>query len=107
MVSARRASQQWFSVQATYKAVHSGAERRAHTWERIVFLVSASDLEHAAVAARSEALAKEHDYVAVNGERVRWVFQEIEAIQALLDASLQTGTEVWSYYFRRIDRSPG
>jgi hypothetical protein len=95
---------EWYWVAATYKAVHLGRVRRRHLWERTVFLIRAASAEEATVIAQRVACDKEHEYLAVKGDTVRWVLQEVEDIQPLHDQVFEDGTEVFWQFFDRIDR---
>jgi hypothetical protein len=96
--------EEWFWVAALFKSVHPERPRKRHLWERTVFLVRAPDEAAAQVRAREVALGKEHEYVTAAGERLRWTFQEVEAVQSLHDAELGEGTEVYWQFFERVDR---
>jgi len=96
--------EQWFWAAALFKAVHPDRPRKRHLWERTVFLVRAVDETKARERAREVALEKEHEYVAGGGERLRWTFQELEAVNSLHDAELGEGTEVYWQFFERVDR---
>jgi hypothetical protein len=111
------AEQQWFWVKATYKAVHVGAARKRHLWERNVFIVrgpeSASAIYPDAAGdpelrekAEKIAREKEHEYVAAGGDTIRWVFQRIEQIQPIFDQKIGEGTEVYWELFERVDKTP-
>jgi hypothetical protein len=75
-------------------------------WERIVFLVRASGEEEALARALDLARSKEHEYVSAAGGLLRWTFQRIERCEALFDASLGEGTEVYWQFFERVDPRP-
>lgn len=102
----------WYWVKAAYKGVHVGAVRRRHLWETTVFLirgprnseVTPPDL----VKGKAERVAKqkEHEYEAVGGHVVRWVFQQVDAIAPLVDDEIGDGTEVYWEYFERVDKVP-
>lgn len=94
----------WYWVSATYKAVHPGATRRRHLWERTVFLVCAHADADARVEAVRIAKGKQQEYVAAKDDLVRWELVEIEGIQALHDEVIGSGTEVYWEFFERVDR---
>jgi hypothetical protein len=102
--------QSWYFVRATYKAVHLGRVRRRHLWERTVFLIRALGNdglvphEMAVLRANEVAREKEHEYEVEGGDTVRWVFQQIEDIQPLVDEPFGDGTEVYWEFFERVDR---
>lgn len=99
------AEDQWFWDAALFKAVHLERPRKRHLWERTVFLVRAPDEASARERAREVALGKEHEYVTATGDRLRWAFQAVEEIQALVQDQLAEGTEVYWQFFERVDRS--
>jgi hypothetical protein len=93
----------WYSVTATYKAVHLGVTRKRHLWERTVFLVSASGDAEALKIGNKLALESEVEYQAARGDTVRWVFQEIEDVKEIPDTTLREGTQVYWQFFERVD----
>ena len=96
----------WYGVTATYKAAHPGQRRRRHLWERITFLIRAENDASAEIAARRVAEEKEHEYTTASGDMVRWVVQEIESVQSILDDDIDEGTEVSWQFYERVDKMP-
>jgi hypothetical protein len=94
---------EWYWVSALFKAVHIGSSRKRHLWERTVFLVRATSGPKATDIAEKVARGKEEEYLAAGGDKVRWVFQEIEKIQPLVDERFEDGTEVYWEFFERVD----
>lgn len=97
----------WYSATVLFKAVHPGAVRRRHLWERNTFLLRAS--EDCSIAEKAERIAREmeHEYESAGGQLVRWEFQSVEKIQELFDAELDDGTEVCWEFFERVDKAQG
>ena len=94
----------WYSVTATYKSIHIGVSRKRHLWERVIFLIQSNDDVEARKAAIRIGHEKEHEYRAVNGDLVRWAFQDIERIQEVVDSEICNGTEVSSEFYERVDK---
>jgi hypothetical protein len=102
----------WYWVKASFKAVHVGAVRRRHLWQTIVFLIRGPRnyevTPPASVKRKAEQVAKqkEHEYEAVGGHTVRWVFQHINAIAPLVDNEIGEGAEVYWEFYVRVDKEP-
>lgn len=91
----------WWSVTATYKALHLEKPRRRNLWERTTFLIRAAGEAEARAVAQEVAKSKEHDYPVKPGDTVRWTLCEVEDVKELIDQKVQTGMEVnWRFFYR-------
>jgi len=94
----------WYGVSAVYKAIHVGARRRRHLWERIIFVIQAASEPAADEIALQVARDKEREYVGGGGDVISWVLQEVEKVEEILDAEIREGTEVLWEFFERVDK---
>ena len=90
---------QWYSARLLIESVNDARPRGETLFEETVIVFRfAEDCETKDLIARVKALAREREdeYVAIAGNRVKWVFREILEIQDISGA-MKDGTEV---YFR-------
>lgn len=94
----------WYSISTTYKSIHVDVPRKRHLWEHLVFLVRAPNEASAKKVALQVAEEKQHEYLASRGDVVRWVFQDVESIQEILDDEIHQGTEVFWEFYEKVDK---
>jgi hypothetical protein len=98
----------WYCAKTTYKSVDVGVVRKRHLWERKFILIQGPrNLNPASLVPLVESIAreKEHEYTAISGNQVRWVFQEVEEIKELDDPVIKEGSEVYWEFFERVDKT--
>jgi uncharacterized protein DUF4288 len=99
----------WYCVRAIYRSVRVGQPRRRHLYERTFFIfraASGADSAGLEERARTIALGKEQEYVAVGGHTVRWVLDSIEDVIQLIQFDPEEGGEVYWEFFERVDKQP-
>jgi hypothetical protein len=72
-------------------------------WEQQVIIIDAPTETDARIQAEQMGRRKEHEYISVTGDRVRWVFRCVETVFELFDEQLKHGTEVYSRFLRASD----
>lgn len=86
----------WYAVNLLFKSVHPEHPENESLWEERVVLVEAKTEEIARREGENIGKAEEHEYVAANGDLVRWTFHQVERICEI--PSLQHGSELFSRF---------
>jgi hypothetical protein len=97
--------QVWFATRLLFEAVDVETER-PRTWEDRLLLIRARTSEEAVDKAMRKGRESEHEYVAAEGNRVRWRFRTIGDVQPVLDERIEDGTEVYSSYIDLTRAAP-
>ncbi len=89
----------WYAVNLLFEGLHAGSPPSQNLWEERLILLEAVSEE--AVLKQAETLGKdeEHEYVAANGDPVRWVFRRVERVHPI-EENLQSGAELFSRFLR-------
>jgi hypothetical protein len=90
----------WFAASLLYKSVHDGQPENDALWEESIVLIEAESRAEAEQKAANLGQGEEHEYVSATGDQVRWTFQGVERVYEILDANLESGTEVFSRLLR-------
>jgi hypothetical protein len=89
----------WFAVSLLFESVHPDDRENDRLWEERIILVHAASEEEARQEGERIGKAEEHKYIAANGERVQWVFRQIESVWPL--ESLDHGAELFSRFLSK------
>jgi hypothetical protein len=90
----------WFTVSLLLKCVRAGEPAQELLWEEKIFLVRAKTEAEAVSVGNQLGKAEEHEYVAADGQPVRWVFQQVERAAPIEADSLGHQTELFSRFLR-------
>jgi hypothetical protein len=90
----------WFTINLVFEGVPVSQTEQESIWEERLLLIWADDEDQAQQQGEARARAEEHEYVAVDGKRTQWQFRQVERVFPLVGATLETGTELFSRFFR-------
>jgi hypothetical protein len=90
----------WHWASLFFQSVHNDHPTASDYWEQQVIILQADSDEDAKVIAERIGKEKEHEYISMTGDRVKWVFRHVESISELFDQSLKPGSEVYSRFLR-------
>src|SRR5947209_6112447 len=90
----------WYSAGIFLQSVHNDCPTDDDGWELQVLLITASSEVEARIQAEKLGKEREHEYISATGDKVRWVFRQLESISEVLDEDLKPGTEVYSRFLR-------
>jgi hypothetical protein len=91
----------WFAASLLFKSTHPRNPEHEGLWEECLTLVRADSEEQVCHDAELIGKAREHEYVAANGDLVRWVFERLERISKV--ESLEHGSELFSRFLSRSE----
>jgi Domain of unknown function (DUF4288) len=89
----------WFAANLLFESVRPDHPENESLWEESIVLVRAESEEQARQDAEVLGKAGEHEYIAANGDLVRWVFRQVEKLCAI--ETLEHGTELFSRFLSR------
>ena len=86
----------WYVVNLLFQSVHPEHPENESLWEERLFLVRAASEDEARSHGEQIGKSEEHEYIAGNGDQVRWTFRQIESISAI--ETLDHGIELFSRF---------
>src|SRR5262249_27059457 len=89
----------WFAVNLLFEAVHPDDRENDSLWEERIILVRAKTETEACEEGERIGKAGEHEYIAANGDLVRWTFRQVERVSAV--EVLDHGTELFSRFLSK------
>src|SRR5258708_38117052 len=92
----------WFTVNLLFKSTHPEHPENEFLWEERCVLVSAETEDDAQRAGEEIGKEEEHEYIAVNGDLVRWSFEGVKKVYAIDSPVLTHRTELFSRFLSTI-----
>src|SRR5205809_1549521 len=86
----------WYAVNLLFKSVHPEHHENEFLWEERLVLVQAETEAAARLEGECIGKSEEHEYVAANGDLVRWSFEQVERVCEI--DSLEHGSELFSRF---------
>jgi hypothetical protein len=95
----------WYTGDLLFKAVHMNHPGREAVWEERIVLLEAEDESRAMLAAERLGKEGEHEYYVSKAENdlLRWTFARVQKIHPVEDATLHSGTELFSRFLRESE----
>jgi hypothetical protein len=90
----------WFGVSLLFKSIHANEPEEEPLWEERIILLQAPSEAEARPEAERIGQSAEQEYLAADGQAVRWKFVQIERAYPIPSDALETGTEVFSRFLR-------
>ena len=92
----------WYSVALLFESVHNNYPSRDDVWELQIVVIRASSEEEATRIASEIGEEREHEYTSATGDRVRWVFRQVESVTQI-SGDIGHGTEIYARFLRTSD----
>jgi len=95
----------WYTGNLLFKAVHVNRPDPEPVWEERIVLLEAQDETEAKLLAERLGSGGEHEYYVSKAENdlLRWTFVEVQKLYPVEDATLRSGTELFSRFLRQSE----
>jgi len=93
----------WYSVELLYQRLHENDSGTEPLWEESIVLVNAQNEIEARAEGERIGRVQEHQYKAISGDVVKWVFLQVVETQEILEDTLGHKTEVFSRFLRQAE----
>ncbi|GAK50179.1 hypothetical protein U14_01406 [Candidatus Moduliflexus flocculans] len=90
----------WFGVDVLYKSIHKKCETSPQLFQESILLIWANDANQAEEFAKSYALSEECEYRSINGDILKWQFDDILSVYEIESDEFHTGLEIFSRFLR-------
>jgi len=89
----------WFTANILMECLSSDPTAKPF-WEESIILIQAADEDEARKKGEETGKKAEHEYDAISGDHIKWVFDRVADIYELVPNKLEEGTEVFSRFLR-------
>jgi hypothetical protein len=98
----------WYTGNLLFKAVHVNRPDPEPVWEERIVLLEAQDETQAKLLAEHMGRDEQHEYYVskADNDLLRWTFVKVQKLRPIEDATLRSGTELFSRFLRQseVDR---
>ena len=89
----------WFAVNLLFESLHHDHPENEVLWEERIILERAETEEESRQEGELIGKAEEHEYIAANGDLVRWTFRQLQS--ACTIETLDHGAELFSRFLSK------
>lgn len=93
----------WFGIELFFEGRNQTNPQEESLWEQRVLLLDAASEFVARVESERIGRESEHEYIAVNGGRIKWEFYAVGGLHKIDADTIANKTEVFSRFLRPKD----